>query len=105
MSEFAETLKKLTSNKAVKFTVVYGKEYEVLFPEKTEKNKNALDRMQKYVPPLIEKAKLMIRNLDATNDLTFIHFKSGKEELMIAPGDEEVLVVLSDLSRLDKADF
>ena len=101
MSEFADTLKKLTSNKAVKFVVVYGKDNEVLFPVPTEKNKKALDRMTKMVPPLIEKAKLLVRNVDTTNDLTFLHFKSGKEELMIAPGDDEVLVVLSDLARLD----
>ena len=101
MSEFADTLKKLTSNKAVKTAVVYGKDNEVLFPEKTQGNTKALDRMEKTVPPLIEKAKLLVRNIDPTNDLTFLHFKSGKEELMIAPGDEEVLVVVADLARLD----
>lgn len=101
MSDFAATLKKLESNKAVKIVVVFGKENEIIHPPKTQSNAKALDRISKTIPPIIEKAKLLVKNIDQTNDLTFLHFKSGKEEIMIAPGDDESLVAISDISRLD----
>ena len=101
MSQFDSILKKLESNKAVKLVVVFSKENEILHPVKTKENSKTLEKLTTTVVPLISKAKILVRNIDYTNDLTFIHFKAGKEEILIAPGDDECLVVLADIGKLD----
>ncbi|XP_055857428.1 dynein light chain roadblock-type 2-like [Episyrphus balteatus] len=44
--------------------------------------------------PLVFSARSAVRDLDATNDLTFLRVATKKYEFLIAPEDEFTLVVL-----------
>ncbi|EAX94474.1 hypothetical protein TVAG_458050 [Trichomonas vaginalis G3] len=101
MSEFQSTLKKLESNKAVKSAVIIGQNGEVIYPDVTKENQKLIETITQKAFPFVEQARILVKNLDVSNDLSFLHFKSGKEEIMIAPGDNEALIVLSDISKVD----
>lgn len=101
MSEFQSAIKKLETNKAVKMVLVIDNNDKILYPDQKKENKKQHEHLISQISPLVLKAKHMVRNLDKTNDLTFLHFKSGKEEIMIAPGDNEVLISITDVSKLD----
>lgn len=52
------------------------------------------DDIAKYIPLLAKKAKSMIRDLDPTNDLTFLRIKTRNDEIMVAPDKDYMLIVV-----------
>lgn len=42
-----------------------------------------------HIQQLNAKAKTTVRDLDPTNDLTFLRVRTNKHEIMIAPGERE----------------
>lgn len=100
MTDIQATIKKLENSKSIKTVVVINSQQKIVYPEKPS-NGAELKKLVEAVSPLVEKALLLVRNLDSSNDLTFLHFKSGKDEIMIAPGDDEILIAVSDMSRID----
>ncbi len=50
--------------------------------------------MARLVPQLVGKAKNTIRDLDAHNDLKFMRLKTTKYEILIAPDNEFILIVV-----------
>jgi len=52
---------------------------------------------------LTKKARVLIRDLDPTNDLTFLRIKTKNKELMVAPDNDFMFIVLHDLAK-DKTD-
>lgn len=53
----------------------------------------------KYTSNLAElaaKARSAIRDIDPTNDLTFIRIRSKKHEIMVAPDKDFLLIVVQD---------
>ena len=42
--------------------------------------------MASHLTSLAAKARSVIRDLDSTNDLTFLRLRSKKHEIMVAPG-------------------
>jgi dynein light chain roadblock-type len=56
---------------------------------------------QKYsqlISELTERAKSMIREFDCENDLIFLRVRTKKNEVMIAPDNEYLLIVIQDLT-------
>ncbi|VDM80876.1 unnamed protein product [Strongylus vulgaris] len=47
---------------------------------------------------LCEKSKSVIRELDGSNDLTFLRLRTKKNEIMIAPDKDYLLAVIENLS-------
>lgn len=47
---------------------------------------------------LCEKSKGVIRELDGSNDLTFLRLRTKKNEIMIAPDKDYLLAVIENLS-------
>lgn len=48
------------------------------------------------VSQLASKARSVVRTLDPTDDLTFLRVRSKKEEIMIAPDKDYLLIVIQD---------
>ena len=46
------------------------------------------------MPQLVNKAKSVVRDLDSQNDLKFIRLKTSKNEIMIAPDQEFIMIVV-----------
>lgn len=47
-----------------------------------------------HIQQLNAKARTTVRDLDPTNDLTFLRVRTSKHEIMIAPGTHHQLVCL-----------
>jgi len=93
MSEIEETIKRIQSHKGVIGVVVVNSSGVSI--------RSTLDREQtiKYsglLTQLIGKARSVIRELDVTNDLTFLRIRSKKHEIMVAPDKDYILIVIQD---------
>jgi dynein light chain roadblock-type len=48
------------------------------------------------ISQLSDKARSVIRDLDPSNDLTFLRIRSKKHEIMVAPDKEFILIVVQN---------
>lgn len=48
------------------------------------------------ISSLVDKARSVVRDLDAANDLTFLRIRSKKHEIMVAPDKEFILIVVQN---------
>ena len=48
------------------------------------------------ISQLADKARSVVRDLDPTNDLTFLRIRSKKHEVMVAPDKEFILIVIQN---------
>lgn len=48
------------------------------------------------ISQLSDKARSVVRDLDPTNDLTFLRIRSKKHEVMVAPDKEFILIVVQN---------
>ena len=46
------------------------------------------------MPQLVNKAKAIVKDLDAQNDLKFIRLKTAKNEIMVAPDNDFIMIVV-----------
>ena len=98
MSEVDQTLKRIEANASVIGTLVFDNDNTVIHDGFSDKESA---EYQKHFPPLIERARNLVRDLDPTNDLTFIRIRSDKVEYMIAPGDDYTLFVAQNVVLID----
>lgn len=52
------------------------------------------DEYAKYISLLASKAKSLVRDLDPTNDLTFLRIKTKGEEIMVTPDKDFILIAI-----------
>ncbi len=50
--------------------------------------------MARLIPRLVSQAKNTIRDLDSHNELKFMRLKTSKNEILIAPDNEYILIVV-----------
>lgn len=48
------------------------------------------------ISSLSDKARSVVRDLDPSNDLTFLRIRSKKHEIMVAPDKEFILIVVQN---------
>lgn len=48
------------------------------------------------ISSLADKARSVVRDLDPSNDLTFLRIRSKKHEIMVAPDKEFILIVVQN---------
>mmetsp|Transcript_45881 Transcript_45881/g.52928 ORF Transcript_45881/g.52928 Transcript_45881/m.52928 type:complete len:99 (-) Transcript_45881:1327-1623(-) len=91
MSEVEETLNRIKTHKGVKGIIVVDSEgmpiRSTLNPTETQKYAAALSE-------LTLKARNTVRDLDTTNELTFLRIRSKKHEIMVAPDKGYILIVI-----------
>mmetsp|Transcript_14574 Transcript_14574/g.12379 ORF Transcript_14574/g.12379 Transcript_14574/m.12379 type:complete len:107 (+) Transcript_14574:40-360(+) len=94
MAEFEETFNRIKNMKKSVLGIVIctsaGKIIKSTYGSGAEEAKNISD----VVSQLTVKAKTIIRDLDPSNDLTFMRVKSKHYEIMVAPDKEYLLVVM-----------
>lgn len=49
------------------------------------------------ISQLATKARSVVRDLDPQNDLTFLRIRSKKHEIMVAPDNEFLLIIIQSL--------
>ncbi|KAL8596827.1 Dynein light chain roadblock-type 2 [Nucella lapillus] len=91
MGEVEETLKRIQSHKGVIGTIVINSEG---IPIRTSLDNSTTVQYAGLLCQLTLKARNSVRDLDPTNDLTFLRIRSKKNEIMCAPHNEYLLVVI-----------
>ena len=56
------------------------------------------------VSQLSERAKSIVRDLDPANELTYLRIRSKKHEVLVAPEDDFILIVVQNPPEQLKAD-
>jgi len=94
-SEIDETMKRLLAHKGVQTVVIFNNEGIVI---RTAGSAAVGDPASTMVPalvqPLVQKARKMIRELDATNEFQTMRVRSVKNELLVYPERDYTLVVI-----------
>ncbi|KAI6198415.1 Dynein light chain roadblock [Aphelenchoides fujianensis] len=90
MVDVEETVKRIQSQKGVSGVIImdsFGRSVRSTFDEET--TAQHADVLQQ----LCEKSKNVVKELDQTNDLTFLRLRTRTNEIMIAP-DKDFLVAV-----------
>ncbi|XP_060525441.1 dynein light chain roadblock-type 2 [Cylas formicarius] len=92
-SEVEETMKRIQSHKGVIGTIVVNSEG---IPIKTTLDNTTTVQYAGLISSLADKARSVVRDLDPSNDLTFLRIRSKKHEIMVAPDKEFILIVVQN---------
>jgi dynein light chain roadblock-type len=93
MSEVEETLNRIKQHRGVVGIVIVNSEGVAI--RSTLDSKLTL-QYSSLISQLAAKAKSIVRDLDPTNDLTFLRIRSKKHEIMVAPDKDYVLIVVQE---------
>ncbi|XP_012265418.1 dynein light chain roadblock-type 2 [Neodiprion pinetum] len=91
--EVEETMKRIQSHKGVVGTIVVNSEG---IPIKSTLDNTTTIQYAGLISQLSDKARSVVRDLDPTNDLTFLRIRSKKHEVMVAPDKEFILIVVQN---------
>lgn len=92
-NEVEETMKRIQSHKGVVGTIVVNSEG---IPIKTTLDNTTTVQYAGLISALADKARSVVRDLDPSNDLTFLRIRSKKHEIMVAPDKEFILIVVQN---------
>nr|CAD7393032.1 unnamed protein product [Timema cristinae] len=92
-SEIEETMKRIQSHKGVVGTIVVNNEGIAI---KTTMDNTTTTQYSGLISQLSDRARSVVRDLDPTNDLTFLRIRSKKHEIMVAPDKEFILIVIQN---------
>ncbi|CAH0769646.1 unnamed protein product [Bemisia tabaci] len=92
-NEVEETMKQIQNHKGVVGLVVVNAEG---IPIKTTLDNTTTVQYAGLISQLSEKVRSVVRDLDPTNDLTFLRIRSKKHEIMVAPDKEFMLIVIQN---------
>ncbi|XP_026820575.1 dynein light chain roadblock-type 2-like [Rhopalosiphum maidis] len=89
--EFEETVKRIQSHNGVDGVIVVNNNGDLITSTLDMRSSvNYADIML----DLAENAKRFVRNLDPTNELTVLRMGSKRQEVLVAPGKDFVMIVL-----------
>lgn len=92
--EIEERLKKFLSYPGVKATIVINHEG---IPIKTSLSDNALAvQYAALVTRLTEKIRAVIKEMEASNEFRWIRIRTTKEEIVVAPEKEFIVVMVQE---------
>jgi dynein light chain roadblock-type len=91
MSEVEECLKRISSHKGVIGCIVVNGEG---IPIRTTLDNSSTVQYAGLLNQVTAKARSMVRDIDPQNDLTFLRIRSKKNEVMVAPDKEYLLIVI-----------
>lgn len=103
-------MKRIQSHKGVVGTIVVnseGNQQEVIYwffscfhfkgiPIKSTLDNTTTVQYAGLISLLADKARSVVRDLDPSNDLTFLRIRSKKHEIMVAPDKEFILIVVQN---------
>eukprot|EP00793_Prasinoderma_coloniale_P006328 PRCOL_00001158-RA len=95
MSAVEETLKRISSHKGVIGTMIINSDG---IPIRTTLENDVTVQHAALLTHLTEKARSVIKELEPTNELTFLRVRSMKHEILVAPDNEYLLIVIQQPS-------
>ncbi|KAK6185547.1 hypothetical protein SNE40_007755 [Patella caerulea] len=91
MAEVEETLKRIQSHRGVQGIIVVNSDG---IPIRSSLDNSTTVQFATLIHKLAQKARSAVREIDPQNDLTFLRIRSKKQEIMCAPGNEYLLLVI-----------
>jgi dynein light chain roadblock-type len=95
MSEVEDTLKRIQSHKGVQGLIVVNSEG---IPVRTTMDNSTTVQYAGLLHSLSAQARNCVRDIDPQNDLTFLRVRSKKNEIMVAPDKDYMLIVIQNPS-------
>ncbi|XP_019870903.1 dynein light chain roadblock-type 2 [Aethina tumida] len=92
-NEVEDTMKRIQAHKGVVGTIVVNSEG---IPIKSTLDNTTTVQYAGLISSLADKARSVVRDLDPSNDLTFLRIRSKKHEIMVAPDKEFNLIVVQN---------
>jgi dynein light chain roadblock-type len=92
-SEVEETLKRLVSHKGVIGTIIVNADG---IPIKSTLDSHTTTQYSGLMNQLVDQAKTMFKEIDSSNDLTFMRLRTKKHEIMVAPDRDYLLIVIQN---------
>ncbi|GBP27710.1 Dynein light chain roadblock-type 2 [Eumeta japonica] len=92
-NEAEETVKKLAALRGVVGLVIVNGEG---IPVKSTLDNHISVQYAGLMSALVQKAKSVVRDLDPTNALTFLRIRSKKSEIIVAPDQDFIMIVVQD---------
>uniref|UniRef100_A0A0G4ICD2 Dynein light chain roadblock n=1 Tax=Chromera velia CCMP2878 TaxID=1169474 RepID=A0A0G4ICD2_9ALVE len=93
MSEVEETLNRIKTHKGVHGLIIVNASGVPI--RSTLEDKDTL-QYSALISQLCAQARSVVRDLDPQNDLTFLRVRSKRDEIMVAPDREYILIVIQD---------
>ncbi|KAH7815593.1 dynein light chain, roadblock-type [Monocercomonoides exilis] len=93
MSEVEDTIKRICNHKGVTGCMVFNNQGIII---RTSLEQRLTIHYAALVTQLVHNAKSTVKKLDETDDLTFIRLRTGKNEILIAPDRDYILVVIQN---------
>ncbi|NXT39825.1 DLRB2 protein, partial [Pelecanoides urinatrix] len=90
-AEVEETLKRIQAHKGVIATIVINAEG---IPIRTTLDNSTTVQYAGLLHQLILKTRSAVRDLDPQNDLTFLRIRTKKHEIMVAPGNISIKIIV-----------
>lgn len=91
MSDVEETIKRISAHKGVIGVIIVNGDG---IPIKTNMDNSATNQYATCFHLMTQKARSIIRDIEPNNDLTFLRVRSKKNEIMVAPGKDFLLIVV-----------
>ncbi|XP_040186323.1 dynein light chain roadblock-type 1 [Rana temporaria] len=95
MADVEETLKRIQGQKGVQGIIIVNAEG---IPIKSTMDNATTAQYAGLMHHLVTKSRSSLRDIDPQNDLTFLRLRSKKNEIMIAPDKDYMLVVIQQPS-------
>ncbi|XP_049430876.1 dynein light chain roadblock-type 2 [Epinephelus fuscoguttatus] len=92
-TEIEETLKRIEAHKGVIGTIVVNAEG---IPIRTTLDNSTTVQYAGLLRQLTMKARSTVRDIDPQNDLTFLRVRSKKHEILVAPENDFLLIVIQN---------
>ena len=83
-----DTLKRLQSHKGVQGVVIVNNDGVPI--RSTLSDTGLTTQYAALITQLAQKSRSVVRELDSSNDLTFLRVRTLKHEIMIAPGNKDL---------------
>ncbi|XP_061591955.1 dynein light chain roadblock-type 2-like [Cololabis saira] len=94
-SDVEETLKRIESQKGVEGVIIVNSDG---VPIRTTLDNSSTVQYAGLIQQLVIAARNTVGNLDPTNDLTFLRLRSKKNEIMVAPDKDYIMIVIQKFS-------
>ena len=100
MSEVEDTLKRIKAHPGVVGVVIVNSEGIEI---RSNLDNELTVKYSGLITQLVAKARSVVRQLDPENDLMFLRIRSKKNEIMVAPDKDYILIVIQQPNRASKS--
>eukprot|EP00823_Brevimastigomonas_motovehiculus_P007722 TRINITY_DN686_c0_g1_i1.p1 TRINITY_DN686_c0_g1~~TRINITY_DN686_c0_g1_i1.p1 ORF type:complete len:112 (-),score=30.95 TRINITY_DN686_c0_g1_i1:133-468(-) len=98
MTEVKDTLQRIKDHGDVVAVMIVNSDGIPIKDGKGIQDENETKKYATNISQLAMKARSVVRDLDPQNDLTFLRIRTKKNEIMVAPDKDFMLVVIQDPS-------